>query len=499
MKKILMSIFIIGLAAQSCTKVNENVYDKYPASEFYSTPAGADDALANVYAKITGSWGSNYAGRDNCWYDLNSFSADEQVIPHRNTGDWQLDFAQLYTHTELPTLGIINNTWNWAYSCIYSANLAVAQLTSAKADPAKIAEARVMRAWLYYLLIDDFGDVPFYTDNNTNLSKITQTPRLTIYNFVVNELKTNVDQLSETRGGAYYGRFNKWAGYMALAKVYLNAGVYTGTPQWEACLAACNKVASGGFTLHPATANAGSPLGNTYYDLFGNVCPNDETIFALYITENVVSGNIYTIRSLNSANGTALIGFNGWNGTIIPGDFYDKYNAADIRRKQFLVGPQAGGVTYTETVSSLIDPGAAPNEGIRDVKFFPVPPADASGESNDFPVYRFADVLLMQAECNVRMGNVAAAAPFLNQVRNRAGLSNIAAPTLQNIYDERGFELNMEGHRRQDMIRFGTFLQPHGAAPNIVPASPSYMQLFPIPTAALNANTTLKQNPGYPN
>ncbi|MFI5162841.1 MAG: RagB/SusD family nutrient uptake outer membrane protein [Sphingobacteriales bacterium] len=499
MKKILLSILIIGLAAESCTKVNENVYDKYPSAQFYSTPAGADDALANVYAKITGSWGSNYAGRDNCWYDLNSFAADEQVIPHRNTGDWQLDFAQLYTRTELPTLGIINNTWNWAYSCIYSANLAVAQLTTAKADASKIAEAKAMRAWLYYLLIDDFGDVPFYTDNNTNLSKIAQTKRATIYDFIVKELTDNVDLLSETRGGAYYGRFNKWAGYMVLAKVYLNAEVYTGTAHYDLALAACNKVASGGFTLHPATANAASPLGNTYFELFGDVCPNDETILAEYLTENIISGNIYAIRSLNSANGTALIGFNGWNGTVIPGDFYDKYDPSDIRRKQFLVGAQAGGVTYTETVSSLIDPGAGPNEGIRDVKFFPVAPSDASGESNDFPIYRYADLLLMQAECNVRLGNTAAAAPFLNQVRERAGLGDIVAPTLQNIYDERGFELNMEGHRRQDMIRFGTFLQPHGAAPNIVPADPAYMLLFPIPTPVLNANTTLKQNPGYPN
>jgi hypothetical protein len=492
MKKILISICIISLAA-SCTKVNEHVYDKYTADQFYSTAAGADDALANVYSKITGSWGSNYAGRDNCWYDLNSFSSDEQVIPHRNTGDWQLDFAQLYTRTELPNLGIINNTWNWAYSTIYSANLAIAQLTSAKADPAKIAEAKVMRAWIYYLLIDDFGDVPFYTDNNTNVSKIPQAKRADVYNFVVNELKANVDLLSETRGGAYYGRFNKWAGYMVLAKVYLNAQVYTGTPHWAEALAAANKVASGGFKLHAAGASTTAPLGNTYYDLFGDVCPNDETIFALYITQNVISGNIYTIRSLNSPNGVALIGFAGWNGTIIPSEYYDKFDNADVRKKQFLVGAQAGGITYTKEVSSLIDPGAGPNEGIRDDKFFPVKPSDGSGESNDFPVYRYADVLLMQAECNVRLGNVTAAAPFLNQVRERAGLSDIAAPTLDNIYDERGFELNMEGHRRQDMIRFGKFLLPHG----FVQTTPAYRMLFPIPTEALNANTTLKQNPGY--
>jgi hypothetical protein len=391
------------------------------------------------------------------------------------------------------------NTYSWLYSSVYTANLAIAQLTAAKADPSLIAEAKVARAWFYYLLIDDFGNVPFYTDNNVNLSTVVQTDRTTIYNFVVSELKSNVDLLSTTRGGTYYGRFNKWAGYMVLAKVYLNAGVYTGTPDWADALAACNTVASGGFTLHPATANAASLLGNTYFDLFGNVCPNDETIFALPLTENVISGNIYTIRSLNSANGTALIGYDGWDGTVIPNFFYSKYDPADIRIKQFLVGPQAAGaLTYTPVIQeNIISPGAGENEGIRCVKFFPVSPADASGESNDFPVYRYADVLLMQAECELRLGNAAAAAPYLNQVRERAGLADIAAPALTDVYDERGRELNMEGHRRQDMIRFGTFLQPHGDAPNVVPAMSSTFLLFPFPESALTADPRLKQNPGY--
>ena len=280
---------------------------------------------------------------------------------------------------------------------------------------------------------------------------------------------------------------------MILAKLYLNAGVYTGTPDWADALAACNTVASGGFSLHPATASSSSALGNTYYDLFGDVLPTDETILAIFITENVVSGNIYSIRSLNGPTGTAIIGFGGWNGTIIPQEFYAKFDPSDIRIKQFLVGAQPDGTVYTPTVSSLIDPGAAPNEGIRDVKFYPTGLKDAAGASNDFPVYRYADVLLMQAEINIRMGNVAAAAPFLNQVRERAGLADITAPTLQNVYDERGFELNMEGHRRQDMIRFGTFLTPHG----FVPQGQPYMELFPIPTNELVTNHQLKQNPGY--
>jgi len=495
MKKTLLSIFIIGLATQSC-KVNEEVFDKYTANAFFATPAGADDALATVVGKIVGTWGNNYAGRDNCWYDLNCFSSDEQVIPHRNTGDWQLDFAQLYTRTESTSLGIISNTWNWAYGGIFSANLAVSELTAAKADPAKIAEAKVMRDWFYYLLIDDFGDVPYYTDNSVDPNTIAQTPRATIYNNIVTELKANVDLLPETRGGSYYGRFNKWAGYMVLAKLYLNAGVYTGTPDWADALAACNKVASGGFTLHPSGANTSSLHGNSYWDIFGDKCPDDETILAEYITENVISGNIYSIRSLNTPTGVAIIGYAGWNGTVIPSEYYNKFDPADIRRQQFLVGPQPDGTTYTTDVSSLIDPGAAPNEGIRDVKFYPTGVKDASGASNDFPIYRYADVLLMQAECNVRLGNAAAAAPFLNQVRERAGLGDIAAPTLQNIYDERGFELNMEGHRRQDMIRFGTYLTPHGFVTN---PGDAHVELFPIPVSVLTVNPKLKQNPGYSN
>jgi hypothetical protein len=495
MKKILTVIFIASLAAVSCTKVDENVYDKYESNAFYATPAGADNALATVYGKISGTWGSNFAGRDNCWYDLNSFAADDQVIPHRNTGDWQLDFAQLYTQTYQPSLGLINNTWNWLYSSVYSANVAVAQLTSANAAPSKIAEAKVLRAWFYYLLIDDFGDVPFYTDNNTDASKIAQTKRATIYNFIVSELKANVDLLSETKGGAYYGRFNKWAGYMFMAKVYLNAGVYTGTPAWQEALDACNKVASGGFTLHAGGANTASPLGYSYFELFGDVCPDDETILALYLKENIVSGNIYGIRSLNSANGNALIGYNGWNGSIILNQFYSKFSANDIRRQQFLVGQQPkGGTTYNPVVSSLISPGAAPDEGIRDVKFFPAAPVDASGASNDFPIYRFADLLLMQAECNVRLGNPSAALPFINRVRARAGLADLTTVMLDNIYDERGFELVFEGHRRQDMIRFGHYQDPREFVTAPIPKT---HELFPIPVNALNANPNLKQNPGY--
>lgn len=494
-KKLLTVGFISILSLSGCTNLDENIYDKYTTDEFYGTPEGSDVALAAVYAQVSGNWnGVGYAGADNGWYDLNSMCADEQVIPHRNTGDWQLDFVRLYKHEWLPTDLIVNYTWNWLYRSIFNANLAVYQLENANADPSKIAEARVLRAFFYYLLMDDYGNVPFYTDNNITVDQIPQASRAEVYDFIVSELTANVDLLSSTKGGNYYGRFNKWAGYTLLAKVYLNAEVYTGTPKWAECLAACEVVNGGGFSLHPGGANASSPLGYRYYELFGDVLPGDETILAMFATANTVSRNIYTVRSLNGPHAQALYGYSGWNGTIIPKAYYLSYDDDDVRKKQFLIGAQPGGVNYTLEVSSLDSPGAAPQAGVRNTKFAPVTPMDGSGASNDFPIFRYADLVLMMAECHVRLGNAPAAKPLVDQVRLRSSLGALSSnPTLENIYRERGFELNWEGHRRQDMIRFDKFLLPN----EFRGTSPAYRKLFPIPTSALDANSGLEQNPGY--
>ncbi len=490
-------IIIAGISffmLSGCTDVGETVYDKYTVDDFYGTPEGANIALANVYSQISGNWnGVGYAGADNGWYDLNCMTTDEQVIPHRTTGDWQTDFARLYKHEWLPTDLILNNTWNWLYKSVFNANLAVELLENANAEPSKIAEAKVIRAFFYYLLMDDFGSIPFFTDNDITVDEIPQATRAEVYNFVVTELIENVDLLSATKGGEYYGRFNKWAGYMLLAKVYLNAEVYTGTAEWQKCIDACQVVGQGAFSLHTAIADD-SALGSTYFELFGDRAPDDETVLSMFATVNVVSRNIYAIRSLFGTHAEQLFGYKGWNGTIVPKDYFLKVADNDIRKAQFLYGPQPGGFNYTPDVASLDNPGAAPQAGVRCVKFYPALPLDGGGASNDFPIYRYADVLLMMAECHTRLGNPGAAKPYMDQIRERAGLGAMAAnPTLTDIYNERGFELNWEGHRRQDMIRFGTYLQPN----LFRGASQEHRKIFPIPTSALNANPLLHQNPGY--
>ncbi len=492
----ILSTCLLLLLSTGCTDLDEHVYDKYDAEQFYSTTVGGNAALANVLQQLSGNWGANYAGYDNCWYDVNSFTADEQVIPHRNTGDWQLDFAILYKHNWTPsTPGIINNVWTWLYASVFKANLAVQLLTDAKANASLIAEAKTMRAFYYYLLIDDFGDVPFYTENNLTVDKIPQKSRKEVFAFIEQELKENIDMLPETKGGAYYGRFNKWAGYMLLAKLYLNAEVYTGTARWADCLAACNKISQGGFSLHPGNTNTSAALGNTYFELFGDVLPADETILAMANTAGVSGNLIYTNRTLIGEDNVE--GYpeklNGWNGTIVMKEYVDKYDTTDVRRKQYRYGLQKSGVNYSPIVTNIDNPGAGRFDGIRCVKFYPAGKFNFTA-SNDFPIYRYSDVVLMKAECNVRMGNAAAAKPDVDAIRKRAGLNALAAaPTLMDIYDERGFELNWEGHRRQDMIRFATFTKAH----DLKAVSADFRKLFPIPTAALNANPLLKQNPGY--
>ena len=508
MKNIITLAIFAALIMQSCTNVNEIVYDKYASTEFYASSKGADVALANVYSQIPGNWGGvGYAGADNGWYDANSMSTDEQVVPHRTTGDWELTFAQMYLRQWLPDHSQINNTWNWLYKSVFSANLAVDLLQKSNADIAKIAEAKVLRDFFYYLLIDDFGNVPLFTDNNITVDKMPQKSRTEVFNFILGELKDNVDLLSTTKGGTYYGRFNKFAGYALLAKLYLNAEVYTGTPMWNECLAACDEVSKGSYTLHSGAVDAANPLGSKYYELFGDVCPDDETILAIYTKAEVVGRNIFTVRSLGGADGTAILGYpvvnkgyGAWNGTICPRDFVDKFSDNDIRKHQFRYGATpfgpklAGYFTYSLDVASLDNPGADPNAGARNQKFWPAAPASSGGASNDFPIYRYADIMLMKAECFVRTNNATSAKPLVDAIRVRAGLSGLAAnPTLTDIYNERGFELSWEGHRREDMIRFGTFTTAHGLAP----AVDAHYKIFPIPTAALNANPNLKQNTGY--
>jgi starch-binding outer membrane protein, SusD/RagB family len=488
MKKIFSSLVVLSVLVTGCTKLNEGVYDQQVASDFYATPVGINSALADLYGEMRGDWGGKgIAGADRGWYDLNETCTDEMMLPTRSNGAWDDNgiWRQMYLHQWTESQEFIGNTWNWLYRAVTKSNLAVRLLTDANAAPTRIAEAKVLRAYFYYMLMDGWGNIPFYTTNNLTPDKIPQTNRKVIYDFVESELKANVGLLSETIDGEYYGRFNKWAGFAFLAKLYLNAGVYTGTPKWSEAVAASDSVIKGGFDLVP-----------NYFDAFGDRCNSKETLLAIFINANTAPRNIIGIRTLAGQQGQAMFGIDTWNGATAHQDFVNKYANNDARKAQWLVGAQPGGISYDLNIASLTNAGVL--EGARNSKFLPVLPLAGNGSaSNDFPIFRFSDVLLTKAEALLRVnGSTAEAKNLYDRVRNRAGLPvSTAAPTLTDIYDERGRELCWEGHRRQDMIRFGTFLKAHDF--KTVSPGEATRTIFPIPTNALATNPNLKQNPGY--
>jgi hypothetical protein len=498
MKKILLYFAtVILLMMASCTNLDEGIYDQFVAEDFYRTEAGVNAALADIYKEIRGDFGGiGIAGADRGWYDLNESCTDEMMIPTRSDGAWADNgiWLQMYTHSWTSGQAFMQNTWDWLYRAVYKSNLALELLTEAGASDAAIAEARTLRAYFYYLLLDGWGNVPIVTSSTATPDEVVQSTRAQVYNFVSTELAASVDLLPETKGGQFYNRLNKWAAYTVLAKVYMNAEVYTGTAKWTEAEAAVDKIINeGGFSLTPSSAY----LSRGVDGLFGQTSNSNEAIFALFIEALDAPRNIIGIRTLQGPHGDALFGFSTWNGATVHQVFVNKYDNADIRKAQWLVGPQTVNgnevTNYSLSISSLTNAGV--RDGARSAKFLPVPPYNGGAASNDFPVYRYADILLLKAELRVRQGAVVAAAPFLNQVRNRAGLANFAGTiTLDEIYDERGRELCWEGHRRQDMIRFGKFLLPHDFKTSTSPAT--YI-LFPIPANALANNATLTQNPGY--
>ena len=322
----------------------------------------------------------------------------------------------------------------------------------------------------------------------------------TFFNFVVTEITDNVDFLSEDKGGEFYGRVNKWAALTLLLKVYMNGEVYTGTSYWEESIAVADQIINeGGFTLQPDLYDNLIEYDDDSLKMvnpvFGDQLNSDEVIMAIFVSD-AAPLNIIGTRSLYGPHTNAILGYNAWNGACVLDAFVNSYDDEDKRRDQWLLGEDfPGGVTYTASISSLTDAGLT--EGARSGKYFPLGPIGGNGEhTNDFPIFRYSDVLLMKAEAVLRnnAGDEAIARGLVDEVRNRAGLEDFAGNmTLDEILAERGRELCWEGHRRQDLIRFDRFTGTW----QFKPASESFRTLFPIPTDAINRNRSLDQNFGY--
>jgi len=460
--------------------------------------------------------------------------ADQDVLPARTGIGWVDGYAykRMHEHTWTSNDDGVLQPWNRTYDGVNTCNRIISQIESGviavtpERKVSLLAELKVLRASYYYILVDIYGNVPIVTDF-TDASLPTQSTRSEVFDFIVSEITENIDALSDIDGAnrtLYYGRMNKWVANTLLAKMYLNAEVWRGRAMWAECIAACdNVINSGRYILEANQKNV----------FVTNNEGSQEIIFALpfdekYVTDwNAFDFHMYTLASDNQR--TYLFTNSPWGGVCATPQFINSYNPADTRlAENFIAGQQyaitgeALSLNYTNSVPSI--DASDKDDGLRWGKFEYAIGA-TNRLSNDFPVFRYADILLMKAEALLRLGQ-GGAGDLVTQVRARAFRNNPSLATVTDtdlrggsnydygrrddnvqtneggsnivmgrMLDEIGWEFTQEGRRRQDLIRFGVFTTKswfsHNANNN------ANLNLFPIPNNAMLTNSNLVQNPGY--
>jgi len=374
------------------------------------------------------------------------------------------------------------------------------------------AEARFIRAFDYWVLMDIFGNPPFVTENDAMGILPTQTNRADLFQYIETELldiaNNNLLKAPKTNE---YGRVDQAAAWALLARLYLNAEVYTGTARWTDAATYAKKVIDAGYSLK----------GN-YAELFlaDNDKNNPEVILPITYDGTKAYGYGGTSFLINCgsniqyettyANIIISWGMTGnnhyWNGYRARKELPSKFESND---KRFM---------FVGENSAL---GSDPSDwrnGLEFYKYRNITSASTveniiygSGNQNDasdvdYPLFRLAEQYLIYAEAVVRggSGSIADAVGYINQLRSRAGVSNINEGQLTTnfILDERSRELYWECFRRTDLIRYNQFttssyLWEWKGGVQAGRAVDSHLNIYPIPASDINANTNLKQNPGY--
>ncbi|PKP40156.1 MAG: RagB/SusD family nutrient uptake outer membrane protein [Bacteroidetes bacterium HGW-Bacteroidetes-13] len=369
-----------------------------------------------------------------------------------------------------------------------------------------LAEVRFLRALSYWHAIDLYGNVPFVTDEDGVGAFLPQQgTRTQIYDYIVGELKAIEGEMAAPRQNEY-GRADRGAVWMLLAKLYLNSEVYTGQARYTEALTELNKVVSAGYSLH---AN--------YDELF--MADNDsngaqnEVIYTVPfdgLSTQGFGGMTFLIHAPVGGNQLPVnFGINGgWGGLRATPPFVALFSDTSGNtddRANFFTDGQTLEITdaFNFREGYLI-------EKSTNLTSTGQPGSDAAGNFGDadYPMFRLADAYLMYAEAVLRGGaggDLNTALGFVNQIRQRAygnNNGNITSGqlTLDFILDERGRELYWEGHRRTDLIRFGKFnslIWPFKGRIQAGRPSEPFRKLHPIPSTDLVANPNLKQNPGY--
>jgi hypothetical protein len=527
-KKLLIAAVTLTGLFGACTDLSETPHDTLTDDDLGSSPEVLQALTAPVYTRLTDimfGW--------QAYFDLQAECSDEIVTPARPNG-W-VDggtYRALHMHTWNSFQGQPRGLWNRVYGALNILNGVILTYQEMEGVEGLIAELRALRAFYYYLLLDNFGNVPIVTEEDVTKAGFLpeQSTRTQVFEFIEDELTEIMPLLNEQK---VYGQMNKWAAKMVLAKIYLNAEVYTGTTRWDEAIAQVDDIiASNLFELE-----------NDYHANF--IVENQgssEQIFSIVFDKTRSGWFHYPWKTLHpSSRATYDLSEQPWGGSCGIPQFIDTYDTDDDRFNIWIKGPQFASngspvynsmdpaladvqLNYTKQIGDVDE--TKEYEGYRIGKFQIERGVTGTAISNDVPFFRYADALMIKAECLLRKGQADDAATIVTDVRTRAFTSDPDKATVTGtellqgssynygtykngvmlttegggdiqygrFFDELGYEFAAEFHRRQDMIRFGVFTtkswlthKPNG----------NHRALFDIPQSALDANPNLSHNPGY--
>ena len=384
------------------------------------------------------------------------------------------------------------------------------------------AEARFLRAYFYWMALDVFGDVPFTTENSPFGGGVNpkQASRKDVFDYCISELTAlAADNSPMPAARSNYPRADKGAVLGLLARMYLNAEVYTGTPMWQEAKDACEDIFTMGYSLCPE-----------YTDLFrGDNGENPEAL------NEVLFGISYDAEQTQSYGGTSYLTLaaiaatdvsstqmingvnNGWGGIRVPYEYVEKYfnvRNADYSAGTYDVNDKRGRMFYIKGRSESMD-GALYVflNGWSCLKFNNIPhnmdqdsylatAASKAYSDIDFPMIRLGEIYLIYAEACMNLGQANTALPKVQDLAARAGVTAPTSITQEWLIEERARELMWEGHRRTDLIRYGkftssSFLWTYKGGSFSGQGFDDHMKIFAIPASELASNPELHQNPGY--
>ncbi|MFS4468624.1 RagB/SusD family nutrient uptake outer membrane protein [Maribacter sp. 2210JD10-5] len=515
--KSFMSIALAAMLAVSCTdleiEATDSLIDESTSSGgIFNGVENVESALDNVYG------GFNRIGDQQNIYALNEVTTDELLVPTRGT-DWGDNglWRTLHQHTWDASHPHVLNTWNDWNSSVFLASEIIDSRSGASA--AQQADAKFLRAYAMWVIMDLYGQVPFRAPDEGPEINPTVFSRSEALDFVIKDLTEAIPDLPSRGPDAIESnnRASKATGRFLLAKVLLNAHIYRGTAPDNADMAQV-------ISLVDEIAADGYALQEGYFDIFKEDA-DSETIWWIPtgVGNRIWNGMHYNINSPDNGGG-------GWNGFSTLAEFYDLFEGdpnsnyigdgqeerrgwvpdADTADPEtnfgigygFLIGQQYDGdgsplkdrpgnpLIFTKEFPGLI--GNNEVTGVRTIKYHP---ADGGSFRSHEIVFRYADAYLMKAEAMLRSGQDPT--NMVNDLRILRGASVLgSAVTEQDLLDERGRELYKEMTRRNDMIRFGQFTRDWEFK-NPEAVGDETKNLFPIPDNALLSNPNLVQNPGY--